>query len=69
MSGLGYPFVFECASCENEIVIDRKTVRDTFRFTEPDLDSVDTVNAVLYQRGWIRTDHLTFCLDCVEDND
>ncbi|WP_162891476.1 hypothetical protein [Salinibacter ruber] len=50
-------------------MIDRKTVRDTFRFTEPDLDSVDTVNAVLYQRGWIRTDHLIFCLDCVEDND
>ncbi len=68
-SSLGAPFVFERASCEHEIAIDRETIRDAFRLTEPDFNSVGTVNAVLDQRGWTRTDRLMFCLDCVEDRD
>lgn len=69
MPGLSYPFVFECANCETEIVVDRDTVRDVFELAEPDFDSLDTINAVLHQRGWIRTDHLVFCPDCAEGED
>jgi hypothetical protein len=44
----------------------RDAVQDSFRLSEPDLDSLDKVNAVLYQRGWMRDelDHYLFCPDC-----
>lgn len=66
MPGLSYPFVFECSNCDNQITVTRDTVRDVFELTEPDFDSLDTVNAVLYQRGWVRDEinHMIFCPDC-----
>lgn len=66
MIGLSYPLVFQCSNCDNEIVVDRDAVQDSFRLSEPDLDSLDKVNAVLYQRGWMRDelDHYLFCPDC-----
>lgn len=69
MPGLPYPFVFECSNCDNEITVDRDAVREVFQFFEPDFDSLDTVNAVLHQRGWLRDeiDHLIFCPECARD--
>lgn len=66
MPGLGYPFVFECSGCDNEIVVDRDAVRDAFQLSMPDFDSLDTINAVLHRRGWMRDelDHYLFCPDC-----
>lgn len=68
MPELSYPFVFECANCETEIVVDRDTVRDMFEIGQPDFDSMDTIKAVLHQRGWVRdkTGLLIFCPDCAE---
>lgn len=66
MPGLSYPFVFECANCDNEIVVDRDAVRDAFQLSEPDFHSLDTINAVLRQQGWMRDelDHMIWCPEC-----
>jgi hypothetical protein len=66
MPGLSYPFVFECSNCENQIIIDRGTAQDVSELSEPDFDSLDTINAVLHQRGWMRDelDHYLFCPEC-----
>jgi hypothetical protein len=66
MPGLTYPFVFECANCDRRITVDRDAVRAVFRFGEPDFNSFDTINAVLYQRGWLRDsfEHRIFCPHC-----
>lgn len=66
MPGPSYPFVFECANCDAQITVSRDTVRDALPHSEPGFNSLDTVNAVLYQRGWLRDqiEHRIFCPDC-----
>jgi len=68
MPGLSYPIVYECSNCDNEITVDREAVRDVFQLSEPDSNSLDTINAVLHQRGWNRDEieQRIFCPDCAD---
>lgn len=63
MPGLSYPFVYECSNCEAETTVKRSDARDLH--TNP--DSMNAVEIVLQQRGWLRDEikGVLFCPDCV----
>jgi len=50
MPGLSYPFVYECSGCGNETTVTREDARGYY----PDPDSLNAVDVVLEQRGWMR---------------
>ena len=62
MPGLSYPFVYECSGCGNETTVTRDDARGLYL----DLDSLNAVDVVLEQRGWMRgeMEELLFCPDC-----
>jgi hypothetical protein len=61
MSGLSYPFKFECSACEEETIV----TRDQARYRYPDPESTNAPDVVLEQRGWVQgaSDEL-YCPDC-----
>ena len=65
MPGLSYPFVHECCGCGNETTVTRDDARDLY----PDPDSLNAVDVVLEQRGWMRgeVEEMLFCPDCTTD--
>lgn len=67
MPGLSYPFVYECSNCDNETTVERADARDLH--TNP--DSINAVEIVLQQRGWVRGElqRLLFCPDCTSGMD
>lgn len=64
MSGalLSSPFVDECSGCGNETAVTREDARGYY----PDPDSLNAVDAVLEQRGWMRgeVEEMLFCPEC-----
>jgi hypothetical protein len=62
MPGLSYPFVYECSGCGNETTVTRDDARGLY----PDPDSLNAVDVVLEQRGWMRDEieELLFCPEC-----
>ncbi|MFB6232208.1 MAG: hypothetical protein ABEL04_13750 [Salinibacter sp.] len=48
MSGLDYPFSFECNNCGRETTVTRDDARGYY----PDPDSPNAARVVLEQRGW-----------------
>jgi hypothetical protein len=50
MPDLSYPFVYECSSCDNETTVEQSDARDL----HPNPDSLDAVDFVLEQRGWMQ---------------
>jgi len=62
MTGLSYPFVYECSGCGNETTVTREGARGLY----PDPDSPNALNVVLEQRGWMRgeIEELLFCPEC-----
>lgn len=62
MPGLSYPFVFECSNCDAETTVTREDARGLY----PNADSVNALDVVLEQRGWMRgeLDRELFCPDC-----
>jgi hypothetical protein len=64
MPGLSYPFVYECSNCDRETTVERVDARDLH--TNP--DSINALEIVLQQRGWLRDElkGLLFCPDCAD---
>jgi len=64
MPGLSYPFVYECSGCGNETTVTREDARGYY----PDPDSLNAVDVVLKQRGWMRGEgeDVLFCPKCTE---
>lgn len=62
MSGLSYPFIYECSNCERETTIERADALDLS--TNP--DSINALEIILRRRGWLRDDikGLLFCPEC-----
>ena len=58
--GLSYPFVYECSGCGNETTVTRGDARGLY----PDPDSLNAVDVVLEQRGWMRMEEMLFCPEC-----
>jgi len=64
MPGLSYPFVYECTNCGAKTTITRTEARDLA--VNP--DSINALEIVLQQRGWLRdeTEGLLWCSSCAE---
>ena len=61
MSGLSYPFVFECDECGAETSVTRAEARDLY----PNPDSLTAVDEVLQQeKGWTQRASAAYCPDC-----
>ena len=63
MPGLSYPFVYECSNCGAKTTV----TRDDARGLHPDPDSLDALDVVLEQRGWMRDEleGLLWCSACI----
>lgn len=64
MTGLSYPFVFECDNCGTETTVTRTDARDSG--LHPDKNQA--VDVVLEMRGWIDgpMGYTVFCPDCTD---
>lgn len=62
MPGLSSPFVHECSGCGNETTVTREDARGYY----PDPDSLNAVDVVLEQRGWMQgeVEEMLLCPDC-----
>ena len=56
------PFVHECSSCGSETTVTREDARGPY----PDPNSLNAVDVVLEQRGWMRgeVEEVLLCPEC-----
>lgn len=60
MSGLSYPFHFQCHDCGERTAVKRSDAKDV----HPDPDSFNAINAVLKDREWVQAFNGIYCPDC-----
>lgn len=62
MSGLSYPLIYECSSCDQETTVEQSDVQGLYL----DPDSPHGPEVVLEQRGWVqgKIEETLFCPKC-----
>ena len=62
MSDPSYPFVYECSNCGDETTVTREDAHGFY----PDPDSLNAVEVVLQERGWMsgKAEDMLFCPNC-----